>query len=247
MAEAKTAEQLQQELDAAMAKNQELTGQVRGLASERDVYKAQAQGGGNGSGNGGSSSHVLGKLLGVEADYSDVDAYYVPRSVHTQELQKAVNDAYSLARGDMMVMREIDRAVSTYKDLGTWDSPLSKKTLDILQKERLGGPRRDPTTGANMPYQGWEDLIYTEVRSLPKAARMAQAELVLEQQAAAAQAGANASAQGAASMASGGAPVVAAQGAISEEEFMKRAESGDTAGMKELLKQHAAAVTGAPV
>lgn len=245
--EGKTPEQLQADVDKAMAQVEQLTAQVRGLAAERDQYRSQAnQGGGDvGGANSGASSHVLGKVLGVDADYSAVDQYYVTRQQYAKDLQAAVNQAYTLARGDVMVLREIDRASTAYPDLSKWDSPLSKKTLDILQKEGYGAPRRDPATGAVMAPSSWEDLVYENVKALPRAARMAQAELVLAQQQAATDAAQQQQAQGAAGMASGGAPASVGQ-TISDEAWMKVADAGDTAAMRELLKAHATAVTGQP-
>lgn len=203
-----------------------------------------------------TGAHPLAGLSSYAGDGwtpQSVDAYYqdlmrrqgyVTTEQAQQLQQEAVTRAYAMARGDLMVLREIDRATGTYKDLGDFASPMSKKTLDVLQKEGYGALRRD-AAGASVTPQSWEDLTYSDVRALSRAARIAQAELTLEsQQSAGAEAAARAAA-GAAGMASGGG--VAGIGVNEQEDrWMKTAESGDTAGMRQMLSDHAAAVTGSP-
>lgn len=236
-------EELQAKLTEAMAQVAQLTNQVRGLAAERDTYRSQTRGANDGAAS--ATGHVLGRVLGVDADFAPVDQHYMTRAEHTRQLQEAVSQAYQMARGDMFVLREIDRATAAYPELRTWDSPLSKKTFEILSKERYAAPRRDPASNLPVNPASWEDLVYESVNALPRAARMAKAELVLAEQAAAAASSAAAEAQGAAGMASGGAPAQAGA-TIQDEAWMKAAEAGDTAAMREMLKQHASAVTGSP-
>ena len=250
--ETTTPEQVQGQLDEALAKVAELTGQVRGLAAERDQYRSQMNGGAGGGGGGGGrgsgggvSPHVLAKALGIEGDFSEVDEYYVPRSQYQRDLQIAVNTAYGLARGDMLVLRAIDKAIVTYGDLAKFDSPLSKKTLEILQKEGYATFRKDGY-GQFVAPRSWEDLVYEDVKAFPRSARMASTELLIEQQAAEKAATEAKSAEGAAGMASGGAPAGGSGTAPSEEAFVRAAEAGDVGGMREVLGQHIEAVTGRP-
>ena len=213
-----------------------------------DQYRAQLNGGDVGAGDGsrgGSSSHVLAKALGVEGDFSAVDQYYVPRSQYTKDLQTAVNHAYTLARGDMLVLRAIDKAATQYTGLGVFDSPISKKTLEILRKEGYATVRKDGY-GQDVAPQSWEDLVYEDVKGLPRAARMAETELFRETQAAEKAAAEAAATQGASGMASGGAPAGGTGTTPSEEAFVKAAEAGDIGGMREVLGQHIEAARGAP-
>lgn len=229
--------------------------QIRGLSQERDRYRDQAQlgqeppirrGAGTGypgPGNGGGSPHVLAQALGIEGDFGPVDGYYVTRQHHEQTLQQAVDRAYAMSRGDMMVMRDIDRATSANKELGDFGSALSKKTLDILQKEGLAIQRRDGYGNAVNP-QSWEDLAYNDARGLSKAVRMAQAELVLESQQAAAANQAVVEKGQAAGIASGGAPAGATPG--TDQAWDDAATKGDTGAIRQLMSDHVASVTGQP-
>ena len=236
-------------VEALQAEIQQLKQNVQGLAQERDQYRSQAQAGqgGGGNGNPAANAHVMERLTGLSGDWSQADQYYVTREQYLKDLQRvqqeAVNQAFNLAYGNQLVGREIDRTTATHKDLGTWDSPLAKKTLDILQKEGYASPRVNQY-GIAQPISSWEELVYSDARGLSKAARMAQAELILaEKEAAASTSSANQAGQQA-GMAGGGGSVVAGASPATEEKWMEAADKGDLAALRQMGREHFTAVTG---
>ena len=77
--------------------------------------------------------------------------------------------------------RTLDRTFSAkdkegklkYPDLDKWDSPLTKRTLELLQKNKWGDPLKDA--------KSWEDVRYREIDGLSNAAELARFQLAEEQ------------------------------------------------------------------
>ena len=86
--------------------------------------------------------------------------------------------------GNIHLFRTVDRTLASpgYKDLATYDSPLAKRTAEILQAKREvdGRPWGTPIEGA----KGWDQWQYAGVDVLQTAADIAQAQLFKEGQAA---------------------------------------------------------------
>ena len=133
-----------------------------------------------------ASKHPLAELLG-DGEYGKVDEYYKSllgdhgNYLTKEDAQKLVKEAmyqvYNASRGDFSVLREIDRlmAMDEYKDLGKYDSELSKLTQRFLSENKMGEPLEDA--------QGWDSWRYADLQSLKHAADMGRAELVLSGQA----------------------------------------------------------------
>jgi hypothetical protein len=205
----------EQEIAALQAERDQLRSSIQGLSAERDQYRQQlrdAQGqGANASPQaaaGRFNTHPLAQFVGVEADYSPIDQYYDGRYVNPTQLQqwaKAVHQqALDDARANFFLFRNIDRTVTSkeYADeqapwgpLGKYDSPLAKKTQEILQKQY----NAKPLDGAD----SWEKWQYGDINDFSTAARVARAEMILEQQQQAAAAAASQGKQDAAAVVSG--------------------------------------------
>lgn len=232
---------------------EELQQQLRAVAQERDQYRAQSQQfqqqGNYQQPYVPQNAHILARLTGIDnADWGQVDQHYVPRAQYQQDMQRfqqeAVNRAYAMARGDLDVMFAIRDAQGQYKDLGNFESPLAKKTMELLQKDGYAQPRM--VNGVPKQPSSWTDFVYERPDALSRVARVAQAELMLAEKETAA---ANATAQQAgtaAGIASGGAPASAAP-AGNEQAWMDAAEKGDTGAIREMTAQHIASLTGQQV
>lgn len=237
----------QKQLDDFKRQNQALQDQLRGLSAERDQYRQnyadlQAQQQQSQQRYAPSQTdHVLARTLGMEGDFSQVDQYYVTRDQHQRDLQEAVNRGYMMARGDMTVLRSIDRATGSYKELNDFESPLAKKTYEILVKEGYAAPMR----GVTQP-TSWEQFTYNDANALSKAARVAQAELILEQKQNQEADQAAHQAASAAGISSGGAPAPMGTEA-NEQRFMEAAEKGDISAMRSLNESHVEKLIGRPL
>ena len=241
---------LQAQVASANARIAEMEAQVRGVAQERDDYREQARQAAAyrapvatlpaSGGTPGNPFAVLPQYVeGFNPQAVDqyYDGRYVAQAQYQRDLQAAVQQAYQLARGDLYVLRGIDAARSQYPDLAKWDAPMTKKTLDILLKERYATPRYDQWQRP-LPVNSWEDLTYTEVNAVSRAARMAQAEMTLEREAAAKATADAHAAQGAAGVAGGGAPAGPGGSGTTAEDWDKAAAADDLNQIGKLLEAH---------
>lgn len=119
-------------------------------------------------------------------DPKSVDAYYQQlfqsqgyiTAEQFQQYQTAIDQRMTDSiRGNMHLFENIRETLShkDYADLANWDSPLSKRTLEVMGKLNYG----KPLEGA----KNWRQLNYTDPEALAKSARVARAELFMEQQA----------------------------------------------------------------
>lgn len=111
--------------------------------------------------------------------------------VTPQQLQAQVNEArqsaYLAATTRFETLRNVDKTVSDsrFKELATLDSPLSKKTEEVLARNGWGSKQ-------NINAKSWEEYAFAAPNALPIAAQIAKAELFESTQQ---QANANAQAQ----------------------------------------------------
>lgn len=143
--------------------------------------------------------------------------------VTAQQAQQLANQAYQSARGDFLVLRTIDRLLGNekYKDLSLYDSPLSKKTMEILQ-----GKGARPVQGEGVVVDGWDKWQYPAVGSLQEAADLARVALWEEQQAGQSAVAAAQANQGAAGLAQPGGGVPGA-GTPGDDSWKKAADEGN--------------------
>lgn len=98
-----------------------------------------------------------------------------------QQLQQLVNqaklEAYNAARGDFMTLRSVDKTISDkrYSELSNFESPLSKKTQDVLQRNGWGQPSQAGVSS-------WDAYRYSDPNALSIAAQIAKSELFESQQ-----------------------------------------------------------------
>lgn len=133
-------------------------------------------------GNAGATRAYAGvhPLTGLVENPEAVDQYYAARFgqqyATPQQLQQMVNqakfEAYNAARGDFLTLRSVDQTVSDprYRDLSSFESPLSRKTQEVLQRNGWGAPA----------YQGaksWDAFQYSKPTDLSVAVQIAKSEL----------------------------------------------------------------------
>ena len=120
-------------------------------------------------------------LTGLVENPEVVDQYYGNRFSTPQQLQQMVTqakqEAYFAARGDFLTLRAVDKTVSDprYKELSSFESPLSKRTAEVLQRNGWGQPS-DPSS------KSWDSFRYADPTALPLAVQIAKAELFEQSQ-----------------------------------------------------------------
>lgn len=142
--------------------------------------------------------------------------------------QQAAAQGYQAARGDFMVLRNVDRLMGrdTYKDLSDYSSDMSKRTARIMSERQLG----KPLDGA----KGWDQWQYQTVDSLQLAADLARVEAFEESQRQQQATGEAQSNQGAAALSVGENAGTPGPGS---DEWRKAVESGDSQALDEMMRK----------
>lgn len=232
------------DIEQMRAQMAQLQQQLRGLAQERDQYRQQLNAAQQQTQSYAGQQAAAGHPLASLSSYVDgwnpqqVDAYYSDLmrkqgflTNEQMEQMLANRDAmmqnYTLA--NIHLFRNVDRVLSQkeYADLQKFDSPLAKKTIEVMQAQGWG----KPLEGAN----SWEKVQYSDPEGFSKAARMARAELMMEQQSQQVQTQEAQQAQQAASLANGqGVP--AQQGAQGGFDWRAAIDRGDTAVLDKAIR-----------
>ena len=164
--------------------------------------------------------------------------------VTPQQLQAQVNEArqsaYLAATTRFETLRNVDKTVtdSRFKDLATLDSPLSKKTEEVLARNGWGSKQ-------NINAKSWEEYAFAAPNALPIAAQIAKAELFESTQQ---QANANAQAQqaqAAAGIVSSGGGMAGSPAPSSDE--MVRLYASDPGKAEQIAREQFEQKTGATV